>query len=130
VLDGFRDLNGAHRFGSPPDGSLVVELETTAGVRAAAVHALAGPGRAGPCTLAADLVADGEDWVVTLRSDRFAERVVVDVPGWRPEDNWFHLPPARPRAVRLRPLPGTTGAPEGVVRSVNTTDFVALRRSG
>ena len=65
--------------------------------------------------------ADGGVWLLRVSSRRFAQYVQVDVPGFAPDDSWFHLPPGGSRTVRLRPEPGSgpVGEPRGRVRAFN-----------
>ena len=42
--------------------------------------------------------------IVTLRSRRFAQAVFVDVPGFEPADNHFHIAPGATRRLRLARL--------------------------
>jgi beta-mannosidase len=53
---------------------------------------------------------------VTTR--RLAQWVVVEVPGFRPSDSWFHLAPGTTRTVALERTDGGE-TPAGQVRAVN-----------
>jgi beta-mannosidase len=64
---------------------------------------------------------------MTVSTRRFAQWVVIEVPGFRPSDSWFHLPPGAVRTLTLFPEktlspegPAAAGsAPAGVVRALN-----------
>jgi beta-mannosidase len=53
-----------------------------------------------------------------VRTRRFAQWVAIDVPGFAPDDSWFHLAPGGERTVTLRPF--VEGKPpRGRVRALN-----------
>ena len=84
-------------------------LRTDGGLIGQAVHLPLGLGRAreDDVGLAAALppprAAPGRS---PSRRRRFAEFVVVEVPGFRASDSWFHLLPGACRTVALKPEPG------------------------
>ena len=41
--------------------------------------------------------------VLVVETVRFAHAVAIDVDGWIPDDNYFHVEPGEPRRVLLRP---------------------------
>jgi beta-mannosidase len=69
--------------------------------------------------LTADVApAPGGALRVTARAERLAWSVVVEAPGFRADDDWFHLAPGRPHALLLRPLrPGAVLS--GRLRALN-----------
>ena len=56
-----------------------------------------------------------------VSTDRFAQGVRIEVPGWVAEDGWFPLLPGTSRDVALRPVVGRTppAAPRGRVVALN-----------
>ena len=64
--------------------------------------------------------ADGGVWHLTVSSQRFAQYVHVDVPGFVPDDSWIHLRPGGSFSTVLRPDPGSERAPRGKVRALNS----------
>jgi beta-mannosidase len=60
----------------------------------------------------------GEDWSLTVRSQRFAQWVALDVPGFAPEDSWFHVAPNSEHTVALKRL-DSSATPKGRVRALN-----------
>ena len=66
-------------------------------------------------------------WSVSVTTRRLAQWVVVEVPGYRPSDSWFHLAPGATRTVTP---PGRDGAdrPGGHGRALNaqTTARIVL----
>jgi beta-mannosidase len=59
-------------------------------------------------------------WALVVRARRFAQSVVVDVPGFQPEDSWFHLAPGTQRVLTLEPLADAPDSPAGQVRALNS----------
>ncbi len=123
LLEGFRDITYSYRFGSPGHNLVVVTLDDAVTGRPlgetcffptrlpSAVESDVG--------LEAAMTRDEIGWVVTMRTRRFAQAVVVDVPGYRPDDNYFHLPPAGARRVRLHSI-GGGDPPHGWVGALNS----------
>jgi beta-mannosidase len=117
----FHDLTWNYRFGPLEHVAVVATLTATDGIElatdvwmpeSALAAAVPEPALAATVT-AAD---DGSRTVhLDLTADTFAPWVHVEVPGWLPSDDWFHLPPGTTRRVTLRPLP-TAGAPGTVAR--------------
>ncbi len=56
---------------------------------------------------------------LTIRTRRLAQWLAIDVPGFVPEDSWFHLAPGRERTLVLEPI-GTPGRLRGRVRALNS----------
>jgi beta-mannosidase len=124
LVDGFRDLTYAFRFGPRAYELVTAELVgADGGVLARAGYLPGGPARATDpdVGLQAGLVeADEGEWLLCVSSRRFAQYVQVDVPGFVPDDSWFHLPPGGSRDVRLRPEHGSGHEPKGRVRALNS----------
>ncbi len=119
LLGGFRDLTNAYRFGPPAYDVVRARLE--AGDTASeAFYLPLGPGRPQEHDLGLEARARpvGDNWQLSIRTSRFAQWVVIDVPGFAPADSWFHLAPESHRTVVLRPLGGST-SPKGRVRALN-----------
>ena len=122
IFGGFRDLTWRHRFGPPAADVVSVSLIDGGGeVLDTRVHLPAGPHRSveADLGLAATLHNVGDDVAITVSTRLFAQWVQIDVPGWRPEDSWFHLPPGDARTLALTPDLGTTGRPRGRVVAFN-----------
>ena len=60
----------------------------------------------------------GDEWQITIATRRFAQWVAIEVPGFAPDDSWFHIAPGTERTVSLRALSGDA-APRGRVRALN-----------
>lgn len=122
LLDGFRDLTYAYRFGPPGHDLVVASLTDCATGRELGETFFFPLGL--PSTVEPDLglsadVAFGEGgWTVTVRTRRLAQAVSLDFPGYRPDDNYFHLRPGGERRVRLRAT-GAAPPPWGSVGALN-----------
>lgn len=109
LFDGFLDLNFAYRFG-PPLANLVhaclfdaqagLIAETFAFPAGRTAQSVSEVGLSAECEPG---VGDSGPWL-HVRSERLAESVDIDLPGFQPEDNGFHLAPGQSRRIALRPL--------------------------
>ncbi len=125
MFDGFRDLTDAYRFGPPAYDVVRVQLEVDGRVDEA--HFLP-TGHRRPVEADLGLEASASDaggWHVTVRTRRFAQWVALDVPGYRPEDSWFHLAPGAERTIGLHNT-GAEGPPEGRARALNALRSVPI----
>jgi len=124
LFDGFRDLTYAYGFGPRAYDLVTADLvDRTGAVVARADFLPAGPVRERDpdVGLQVELAsADGGAWHLSVSSRRFAQYVSVDVPGYVPDDSWFHLAPGTSRTVRLVPESGTTSPPRGRVQALNS----------
>jgi beta-mannosidase len=128
LLGGFRDLTNAYRFGPPSYDLVRARLEVGDDVSEDFYLPL-GPSRPQEPDLGLEAKAalEGDCWHVTLRTRRFAQWVALEVPGFVPNDSWFHLAPGAERAFGLRPLNGDAGAsPRGRVRALNSFHSSAI----
>lgn len=124
LFTGFLDTSYAYRFGppshdlvvaslvGPPDGGVLdtafffpLGLPATQHMELG-LTAAAQPSRDGNCTL-------------TVRTQRFAQAVVIDAPGFLADDNYFHLEPGGERSIVLHPK-RPESALRGTVTAVNS----------
>ncbi|MGO9344334.1 MAG: glycoside hydrolase family 2 protein [Acidimicrobiales bacterium] len=128
MFDGFRDLSGAFSFTPPAHDVVSATFVTDSGTDVpVVVHQPGGAMRPieSDVGLRAQLVpTDDAGWLLEIETKRFAEWVVVDVPGYRPDDSWFHLPPGAKRKLRLHPeipqLSAQSSPLSGEVRALNS----------
>ena len=129
LLDGFFDISRAFRFGPPEHDVTVATLRCpdTDKVLSEAFHFPVG--RCLPRNeLGLTAVLSWEDdWVLDVAATRFAQAVQVSSEGYRPSDDWFHLPPSRTRRVRMLPNPGISRPPAGVVEALNGLQAASFR---
>jgi beta-mannosidase len=119
LLDGFVDVNHAHRFGAPRYDVLHARLVAGGLLVAQATHLLRGPRRP---TVDVGLRAVGRPGEVEITTTLAAQRVALDVPGFVPQVGWFHLAPG---ASRIVPVEGD-GTPTGTVRALNGSGPIAF----
>jgi beta-mannosidase len=119
VIGGFRDVNWSHRFGPPATDVVAATWTSLDGADiAGVVHFPLGPRRAREdIGLSAECLRIGGAWAVRIRSERAAQYVAIDAPGFVPARSWFHLAPGGVHEVPLDG-PGDT-VPRVVVRALN-----------
>ena len=124
LFDGFHDLSYAYRFGPAPHDLIAATLRHVDGSVLARGFHFVGPlpsHREADVGLSATftLAADGRR-AITVSTRRFAQTVRVDVPGFRCEDDAFHLAPGESRTLALTADAGD-GTPAGraTVRALN-----------
>ncbi len=122
----FRDLSYAYRFGPPAHDVVHVELRPEIPTEGDAdssevVYFPLGQARAREHDLGLSAVArPGADgaWTLECATERVAQWVQVQTPGFEATDSWFHLTPGHPRRVGLRAV-SDRDRPRGEVRALN-----------
>jgi beta-mannosidase len=130
LLNGFRDLTHVYRFGPPGFDVVYVELRVGGKSVSSDVFLPGGPARPVEVDLGLTAVAelsgpDGSDWQVTVRTERFAQWVRLDIPGFALRDSWFHLAPGTFRTVGLEPM-ADGRRPFGQVRALNLASSTSV----
>jgi beta-mannosidase len=129
MFDGFRDLTAAYGFGPPANDLVRVVLTDDRGAELASVVHLPGGGLRPiepDLGLEAELRSEGGRWVLEVSTRRFAQWIVVEIPGYRPEDSWFHLAPGVARSLVLEPEDNLAEPPAGEVRALNSSRSVRI----
>src|ERR1035438_5509939 len=79
---------------------------------------------------------DEQVWSLSISTRRFAQFICIDVPGYRPDDSWFHLAPGANRSVALHrdgsdtmPRRGQVRPPKSVAAARGSTWHPGSRRS-
>jgi beta-mannosidase len=133
LLGRFVDISWAYRFGPPAQDVVALSLEGTGEhdgeLLSQAFRLPAGrpllreaPSQLG---LAATLGADGDRFVLTVRTRRFAYGVRVLVPGFRASDDAFSVEPGGERRVVLARVTGSD-EPAGAVTALNLNGRVPI----
>jgi beta-mannosidase len=130
LLGQFLDVTYAYKFG-PPDRDLAIgTLRSGAAVVGQAFHFPLGHAFALEHGLGiracARPAADGA-YLLTVKTQRFAQAVAIETAGYVPRDNYFHLEPGGQRDILLSPS-GPNRALKGTVRPLNAfapTEIVA-----
>ncbi len=135
LLEGFRDPTYAYRFGPCEHDVVVARLVTPDGVRLGeAFHFPLGLPAGREADLGLTAVArpapdqgDGA-FALTISARRFAYACVVNVEGFSPDDNFFHVAPRAPRTILLRPDGDAGRTPIGHVAPTNAIDVAPIVR--
>ena len=107
ILGGFHDLNHAYRFGPAAHDTVIATLYDADRRALSEAFHFVRPSVPAPrwdveLTATARPIGAGR-YELTLRSNRFLHSVSLDVAGFLPDDDWFHLPPGRDKIVRWTP---------------------------
>ena len=134
LLDGFRDVNYAYRFG-PRTTELVVARLVGEGGRVLATGTFLPDGLRRPVQAEVGLQAtlrpvDEQSWSLSVSTNRFAQFVSIDVPGFRPEDSWFHLEPGGSTTIALYRVGRGDKPPKGQVRALNSQEEARVASLG
>ncbi|PXW35284.1 UNVERIFIED_CONTAM: beta-mannosidase [Williamsia faeni] len=126
----FRDLAHAYRFGPAGADAVQVTMTTEQGSPIArdalVIKPVSAPART---ELRASASADEKgSWYLEVIADAALRWVEIDIPGWRPADNYFHLAPGLPYRVSLKGTSAT--APSGRVSSVDSTTVAKVAVAG
>lgn len=123
LLPYFMDLTYAYRFGPMGCDAVAVTLRDRQGVQLGqAFHFPGGLGIAARSDIGLRAsVISGNDGTAELAivARRLAQSVHIDVPGFQPDDDYFHLPPGTEVRVVLRGEPGSV--PRGAVHALNSS---------
>ena len=125
VFDDFLDLSYAYRFG-PPSHDVIIATLVDQGRQVGRAFQFV-PGlpntREMDVGLSADARRAGEGYELVIRTRKLAVSVSLDIDGFVPQDNHFHLAPGEERRVALawHERGATPGhGPRGVVRALNS----------
>jgi beta-mannosidase len=129
LFDNFQDLSHAYRFGPPLCDLVVATIRTGGASVAEAFHFPVG--RAFPTErdlgLAAMVApASGRDVTLTVSTRRFAQAIAIEVDGFLPDDDHFHLAPGGRRAIRLVRAGAGRGGARGTLRALNASAGVTI----
>lgn len=123
LLGYFMDLNHAYQFGPMTCDALAVTLRDGTGMQLSRAFLFPGGLSARPESdvglRARAAMVDPDTVLLTVHTRRFAQAVYFDTPGFCPEDEFFHLPPASTAQVIFRRT--GEGAFAGSVHAVNSS---------
>ncbi len=122
LIGTFTDISYAYRFGRPNHDALVATLiDPDTGIQLAqSFHFPLGIGAPRPsATLmaAASRIDDGS-YALRISTDALALAVAIEVKGWQPSDNYFHVAPNSERTILLT-ASGTRAKLSGSVTALN-----------
>ncbi len=112
LLGSFTDVSYAYRFGPPNHDAVVATLldPESGEVLSEAFHfplGLSAPRTKAALEARAERISENQ-YALTISTDELALAVAIDVLGWRPSDNYFHLAPGMERTVLLTQTDGKT----------------------
>lgn len=127
-LGAFFDVNYAYRFGPAAHCAVAVHLldESGATVSRAFHFPLGRASLVDDPGLEAELCANGDGYALALECRRVAQSVAIDIDGFVPEDNYFHLAPGERRMIALRATGEAPGKPSGAVAALNSAAAVSF----
>jgi beta-mannosidase len=122
ALEGFEDLSYAYRFGPPQYEAIMLSLlDATGGRLAHDFYFPLGHGAVSHSDLGLAATAQQQpdgNAMLEVTAEKLARFVTVRVPGYRADDQYFHLAPATPHRVHLRRL-DARAEPSGEVAALN-----------
>jgi beta-mannosidase len=123
LLDHFLDVTHAYRFGPPSHDLTVATLvdRSTGVVRSEAFHFPGGMPAREEADVGLEAIATTSDgqWRLALRTRSLAQSVELDLRGFEPDDDYFHVAPGEGRVVTLRAT-GAATRPQGAARPLNS----------
>jgi beta-mannosidase len=131
LFDHFIDLTHAYRFGPPAYEVAVAQLRDAETNELLSESFYFPSGHALPRTddlgLQASLHRVDEGYRVHLTTQNFAQAIAVEVPGYVPDDSYFHLAPGGEKWVALTEERSERArAPRGTVHPLNTHSAVRI----
>jgi beta-mannosidase len=105
MFEWFVDFGYAFQFAEAGYDILSAELNDESGAaQADAVFFPTGPARQvdPDLLLEAKLLRCATESVLAIRANKFAQTIRIEMPGFIPEDNYFHLLPGGQRQIRMR----------------------------
>ena len=69
---------------------------------------------------------NGGDWTLEVSADVALRYVELNLPGWEPSDNYFHLVGGVPHVVGLHATDGSV-APSGSITSIDAVSSAAVQ---
>ena len=125
LLGHFMDLTYAYRFGPMSCDAVVATLtDTQSGQITRAFHFPAGLSAARGASVglsAKAVMTDAVTAELTIHTQRFAHGIYFDIPGFQPDDDYFHLPPGGEVRVTLH-RSGEDMALAGAVHAANSME--------
>jgi beta-mannosidase len=124
LFDHFFDVTYAYRFGPPSHDVTVATLidRSTGLVRGEAFHFPGGLPSQQEADVGLEAVAMpalAGAWTLALRTRRLAQSVELEVRGFEPGDNYFHIAPGCTKEVTLHAT-GAAASPRGAARPLNS----------
>jgi len=130
LFDAFQDVTYAYRFGPPKHDLVAATLLDPEG--AVLGESFLFPESGQPVQAKAeDVVAtsqhlDKTTCRVDITSSRFLYAAHLDIRGFLPDDNYFHVLPGQPKSIQCRRLSGDSGGFRGYLEAQNVSEPVRI----
>lgn len=131
LLGAFLDTAYAYRFG--PAKHTVVSVRLTDFVKCETSTAYYFPNRALPrveekLNLKAVMRAFSDDvYLLELSCDRFLYVVNVDIPGFLPNDNYFHMMPGVDKSIKIERCDSNNKVAKGYISAINMVEDIKIK---
>lgn len=128
LFGAFFDTTYAYRFGPPSHDVTVARLKNAQNeeVIAEAFHFPLGRTKAmhAPTIEMHLLRNESGNWCLKLTTDKLAQSVHVNVDGYRPSDDWFHLAPGAAKTIELIARNTDDNLPSGEITTLSSRQIV------
>ena len=123
LIDGFFDITRAYRFGPAEHKVTAVSIvcPDSGNMLSQAFHFPTG--RDLPIEdigLDAEILYLNNLWIIKIKTKLFAQSVSLDIDGYLPDDNWFHMTPNNERIIKLVPITNSRHSPNGKITALNS----------
>jgi beta-mannosidase len=122
ILGAFYDVTYAYRFGPANHDVVIATLfDREQQVRSEAFHFVLPrePAFLPDVKLETQVTGGDDGYRVNLRTNRFLHGVSLHADGFLPDDNYFHLPPARAKTIHFRPFRTKHAGFHGYLEALN-----------
>ena len=123
LIDGFFDITRSYRFGPSEHKVTMASLICSSSGRILSQAFHFPIGRDLPTEdigLNIQLIHENDIWILRVRSTLFEQSVKIDINGYCPDDNWFHMAPIGERLIKLAPTAAAACLPVGTVTALNS----------
>ena len=130
LIDGFFDITRSYRFGPSEHRVTVASLICSNSGRTLSQAFHFPIGRDLPIEdigLDIQLIYKDDTWMLEIKTRLFAQAVRIDVDGYLPDDNWFHMAPTGERFIKLTSTAGSVCLPSGTVTALNSRKIYSVK---
>ena len=133
LLNGFYDLAYSYRFGPSKHSVIAARLKDEKGKEVSSAFYFPNaelPRLEDSPNLATQMVEINREagiYQLQLSSDKFLYAVNVDIPGYLPDDNYFHMTPGTPKVLNISARSKQGKQPKGYVSAINMYEDVRIK---
>ncbi len=132
LLEAFLDTTYTYRFGPSKHAVVYARLTDQCGSEISSAHFFPNnelPRLESTSDLKAIMVEDDGAYLLELSCNKFLYAVNIDVPGFLPADNFFHLMPGIVKSVRVMRHGNHTKGAKGYVGAINLNEEIRIKAS-